>query len=67
MSAFCKGSESVRVFQVPFPLGTVDLFISWKAGLYTFVFDVFLQANKYEITQNLGMKEKNPIQSGKAD
>lgn len=48
MASFWNGSESVWVFQVPFPLGTINLFISWKAGLFTFVFDVTLQADKNE-------------------
>lgn len=48
MASFWNGSESAWVFQVPFPLGTINLFISWKAGLCTFVFDVTLEADKYE-------------------
>lgn len=69
MASLWNGAESAWVFQVPFPLGIINLFISWKAGLCTFVFDVTLQADKYECwkrPKNLGM-ERSPNHFGKAD
>lgn len=52
MAAVWRAQNSARVFQVPFPLGIVNLFISWKTEFCSFVFDISFQANKSEWWNN---------------